>query len=90
MQPLLLSLFVSFSFAFLLTSMFAFRLRLWDRPFHLAAYFATFMSLEVIAQHYFLPPGVFGIEIALLCLVLAFVFVGVTAIARRMESRADQ
>jgi hypothetical protein len=86
----MLSLLVSFSFAFLLTTMFAFRLRLWDHPFHLAAYFATFMSIEAVTQHYFMPPGIFGIEIAILCLILSFIFIGVTVIARRSESHMNR
>ncbi|MBW2712359.1 MAG: hypothetical protein JRC77_01245 [Deltaproteobacteria bacterium] len=86
----MISLFVSFSFALLLTTMFAFRLRLWDRPWLLATYFTVFMSLEVITQHYFLPPDVFGIEIGILFLALSFVFIGITAVARRIESRLDE
>lgn len=86
----MLSLLVSFSFALLLTIMFAFRLRLWDHPLQLAIYFATFMSIETVTQHYFLPPGIFGIEIAILFLILSFIFFGVTIIARRSESPTNR
>jgi hypothetical protein len=84
------SLFVSFSFALLLTAMFSFRHRLWDRPLQLAIYFVTFMTLEATVQHFFLPPGAFGMEIGFLCLALAMVFLVVTTLMRRIESRLDQ
>ena len=55
------------SFAFLLTSLFILRFRGWKRPVAVALYFSFFLVLEVVASHYFMPPGAFGPWLAIVC-----------------------
>jgi len=55
------------SFSLLLTSLFILRFRGWKRPLAVAAYFAFFVVLEMIASHYFIPPGAFGSGLAIVC-----------------------
>jgi len=81
----LLSIFVSFSIAALFTAVFAFRFRNWGRPWLLVSYCAAFMALEWTAAHFFLPPGVFGVEVALVCLFLTALFVAIIVAAKRFE-----
>jgi hypothetical protein len=69
---------IAFSLALLLTAMFAFRFDYGRRPGVLAAYFLVFMSIEWIAGRYLIPPDAFGIEIAVLCLVLTVPFLVAT------------
>jgi hypothetical protein len=55
------------SFALLLTSLYILRFRGWKRPLAVGAYFVFFVVLEIIASHYFIPPGAFGAGLAWLC-----------------------
>jgi hypothetical protein len=84
------SVVVPFSIALLLTSLFAFRFRYWDRPRVLAVYFLGFFALEEIAQSWLLPPGAIPIEVAYICLPLAAVFIGMTFVARRLEASENE
>ena len=56
-----------FSFALLLTSLYILRFRGWKTPGAVAAYLFFFTALEIIASHYFLPPGAFGSALAIVC-----------------------
>lgn len=60
------------AFATLLTSLFVLRFRGWRRPGRVLAYFAFFAGIELVAAHYFLPPGAFGVGLGYLCLALTF------------------
>ena len=55
------------SFALLLTSLFILRFRGWKRPIAVVVYLAFFVVLEIVAYHYFIPPGGFGSGLALVC-----------------------
>ncbi len=55
------------SFALLLTSLFILRFRGWKRPIAVVVYFAFFVVLEIVASHYFMPPGAFGSGLAIVC-----------------------
>jgi hypothetical protein len=55
------------SFALLLTSLFILRFRGWKRPIAVVVYFAFFVTLEIVASHYFMPPGAFGSGLAMVC-----------------------
>lgn len=55
------------SFALLLTSLFILRFRGWKRPIAVVVYFAFFVVLEIVASHYFMPPGAFGSGLAMVC-----------------------
>lgn len=55
------------SFALLLTSLFILRFRGWKRPIAVVVYFAFFAVLEIVASHYFMPPGAFGSGLAIVC-----------------------
>lgn len=58
------------AFAILLTSLYVLRFRGWRTPWVVAVYFAFFAGLELVASHYFLPPGAFGVGLGYLCLGL--------------------
>jgi hypothetical protein len=77
------SLANAFSVALLLTAFFAFRHQLGRRPGLLAVYFALFMGLEWVGEHYFIPAGAFGAEIAAVCLVLSVPFLVATWLSHR-------
>lgn len=64
-------LFNGVAFSLLLTSVFVLRFRGWERPGMVVAYFIFFSLLEVIASHFFLPPGAFGPTLASVCLGLS-------------------
>ena len=81
----MLSLFVAASFALMLTAIFAFRFRNERKPGVLLAYFLFFMTLEWVGEHFFLPPGALGVEVALVCLVVAALF----GVAAYVVSRFD-
>ncbi len=83
------SLMTAFSVALLLTAFFAFRHQLGRRPGVLAVYFALFMGLEWIGEHYFIPPGAFGSEIAIVCLVLSVPFLVATWVSQRRTGSDD-
>ncbi len=77
-------LFVSFSMAAAMTAVFAFRFQTWRRPWLLVAYFVFFFVAEWSCEAMFLPPDALGVEVGVLCLVLAVIFVGVTWVSQRM------
>ena len=58
------------AFAILLTSLYVLRFRGWRTPLVVAVYFIFFAALELVASHYFLPPGAFGVGLGYLCLGL--------------------
>ena len=58
------------AFAVLLTSLYVLRFRAWRTPLVVATYFLFFAILELVASHYFLPPGAFGVGLGYLCLGL--------------------
>ena len=60
-----------FSFALLLTALFILRFRGWQRPISVVLYFTFFVVLEVVASHYFMPPGAFGSWLAVVCFGLS-------------------
>ena len=78
---------VAFSIASVLTAVFAFRFRNSRRPGVLVAYFLIFFVVEWLASHFFIPPGAFGIEIALICFPLTGVFVVASVLSQRWEAQ---
>jgi len=68
-------MFVGFSVALVLTAMFAFRFRGWERPLRLFGYFALFLALEGVSAKFLLPPNVFGSEVGWVCLGLSVPFI---------------
>lgn len=79
---------VAIAIAAMLTAIFAFRFRPAKRPVALLAYFSLFLGIEWIAGHYFIPPGSLGIEVALVCGLIAVLFVGATILTERLERSA--
>lgn len=86
MTPLLVSL----SITAVLTAAFAFRFGYLDRPLVLVAFAGLLFTVEAMAQHFFLPPGAVGIEVAYICFPLAAVFVVATVITRRWEASEER
>ena len=76
------------AFSILLTSLFVLRFRGWQRPVHVACYFAFFATLEIVATRYFLPPGAFGSGLGYLCLALTVPVLIAAYLIWRLE-RAD-
>ncbi len=79
------SVFIAFSIALLLTSVSAFRFSNGRRPLFLTGYFLVFFSLEWLLAHFILPPDVFGLEIAWVCLGLTVPFVIGIVLTERYE-----
>lgn len=75
------------AFAILLTSLYVLRFRAWQRPGVVALYFAFFVGLEMIASHFFLPPGAFGPGLGYLCLGLTVPVWVASLLVRRSEQR---
>lgn len=73
------------AFAVLLTSLYVLRFRAWRTPLVVACYFLFFAILEVIASHYFLPAGAFGLGLGYLCLGLTFPVLIATYLVWRHE-----
>ncbi len=85
----MVSFVVALSIASVLTAAFAFRFRNARRPWVLAAYFLLFLAAEWVASHFFIPPGAFGIEIALVCFPLAAIFAGASVLSQRWEASEE-
>ena len=79
------ALIISLSITAVLTAMFSFRFGYRDRPGVLVGFALLVFIVESIGQHFFLPPGAIGVEVAWICFPLALVFVGVTFLMRRLE-----
>jgi hypothetical protein len=75
------------SFSLLLTSLFILRFRGWKRPIAVAVYFAFFVVLEMIASHYFVPPGAFGSGLAIVCFGLTVPVLVAAYLVWRYEQR---
>ncbi len=80
---------VSFSIALVLTLIFGFRYRAWQRPIHMAGYFAFFFALEWAAEAWLLPAGALGLEVAYLCFGVAALF-AIAIVATRAMERASE
>ncbi len=76
---------VSFSIALLFTAVFAFRFRTWRQPRTLAVYFVGILAVEWIADHFFLPVGALGLEVAYVCFALSAIFFGAIYVAHRFD-----
>ena len=75
------------SFALLLTSLFILRFRGWRRPIAVVVYFAFFVALEIVASHYFMPPGAFGSGLAMVCFGLTVPVLIASVLVWRHERR---
>lgn len=75
------------AFAILLTSLYVLRFRAWQHPGRVALYFAFFAGLELIASHFFLPPGAFGSGLGYLCLALSVPVSVASILVWRSEKR---
>ncbi len=80
-------LLVPLSIAWVLTSGVALRLGMADRPRWLLGYFALFLALEVAADHWLLPSGALGPEIAWVCLGLSVPLIAASVFWSRYERR---
>lgn len=78
-------LIISASIATLLTAIFAFRFRTWNRKGLLAVYFLVFFGLELTLQELFIPPGALGLEVAAVCFFIAGLFIAATRFAMHAE-----
>jgi hypothetical protein len=85
----MVSIVVAFSIASVLTAIFAFRFRNSRRPLLLAGYFLVFFVVEWVASYFFIPPGAFGMEIALVCFPLTVVFIFASVLSHRWEADED-
>lgn len=84
------SLLNSLAFALLLTSLFVLRFRGWKRPTAVLVYFLFFAVIEVLATHYFLPPGAFGPGLGYVCLGLTLPVLIAAYLVWRHEKRFDK
>lgn len=81
---------VSLSIASVLTAIFAFRFGTFNEPKVLAAYFTLFFVLELVAEAYFIPPGVYSIEVAYVCFFLTGLFVVANVMRAKLDAREDR
>lgn len=79
-----------FSFGLLLTSLYILRFRGWNRPIAVVVYFAFFVILEIVASHYFMPPGAFGSELSIVCFGLSVPLLIAAVLVWRHEKRHDE
>lgn len=87
---MLITLFVAGSIAAALTAIFAFRFRTWKAPRRLVAYFASFFVIELVAERLVLPPGILGIEVALVFVAITLLFVVAIHASQRAEVGEDE
>ena len=78
------------AFATLLTSLFVLRFRGWTKPLAVVLYFTFFATLEVVATHFFLPPGAFGPGLGFVCLGLTVPVLIAANLVRRHEIREGE
>ena len=83
----MLAVLIAVSIAAAMTAIFAFRFRVWGKPWTLVGYFALFQALELLAQSYWIPPGALGVEVALVCFAIAMLFAVASSVAKRAEER---
>jgi hypothetical protein len=76
---------VGLSIASLLTAMFAFRHEAGRNPRVLVGYFLLFFAFETFAEHFLVPPGALGIQVAYVCFALTIPFVAAAVIVRKLE-----
>lgn len=69
------SILVSVSIASMLTAVYAFRYRAWDKKLLLAGYFALFFAIEWAAESMFIPAGALGVEVGYVCFAITALFV---------------
>lgn len=81
------AVFNGLAVALLLTSLFVLRFRGWKRPVVVALYFLFFFALEVVAVHFFLPPGALGPGVAHACLALSVPVLVAAYLVWRHEQR---
>lgn len=82
---------VPFSIALTMTAGVALRLDMRDRPLWLLAYFAFFLAIEAALEHWALPPGTLGPEVAWVCLGLSAALIAINVLWHRYEQRqADE
>ena len=78
------------SFSLLLTSLYILRFRGWKRPVAVAGYFVFFLVLEIVASHYFMPPGAFGSGLSIVCFGLTVPVLVATYFVWRHEQHHDE
>ena len=86
----MMALVEAFSVALCMSSIFAFRYRMWRRPRVLAGYFSLFAVIEGVAHRYFLPEQAIVPATSYVCLGLSFVFIVVTCLMVRLERAAGE
>ena len=77
-------------FATLLTSLYVLRFRGWNRPGAVMIYFAFFVTLEVVASKFLLPPGAFGPGLGKVCFGLTIPVLVAGYMVWRHEQRHDE
>jgi len=84
----MVSLFVAASIAAAMTAIFAFRFSRSRRPAAWVPYFLLFLGLEWAGERYVIGPGVLGVEVGLVALLITAAF-GVAILLRdRWDPRA--
>lgn len=81
----MLTVFVSLSIATATTAIYAFRFSASREPARLIRYFLLFGAAEWVAEHTLLEPGTMGIEVGLVSLVVAGLFVAAALIRDRLD-----
>lgn len=81
----MLALLVSTSLAACATAIFAFRYSMWNEPWRLLRYFVILFAIELGAEHWILPPGALGPEIAFVCLGITVLFVVASLVQQRLS-----
>ncbi len=81
----MISILVPFSIVALMTSIFLFRFRTFDKPKYIVGYFTFFFFLELGLEKFILPEGALGIEMAVVCLSLTGLFIFAIRITRSLD-----
>ncbi|MAE93605.1 MAG: hypothetical protein CL910_02995 [Deltaproteobacteria bacterium] len=81
------AVWVPLSIASVLTAGVALRLDMSQRPCWLLVYFCFFLALEMAAEHWLLPEGTLGMEIAWVCFGLTIPLTAASVLWRRYERR---
>lgn len=84
----MVTFFVACSIAAAMTAIYAFRFSTSRRPGVLAAYFLLFLGLEWAGERWVIGPGVLGVEVGLVALLITALFVVAAALRDRLDPRA--
>jgi hypothetical protein len=86
----MIEMIVSLSIASVLSALFCFRFHLWKQPKKVASYFLFFWFLEWGMEYFFLPPDIFGFELAIICFLLTGLIIAVGLFLEKLEKNNEQ